>query len=541
MFTLMSRWIVLLLLASSVLLKAGELKLRMTHELEGPWQVTRLSYLVSQVALQKPDGDWISLPDSLAWFHLERESATLKDIPPGTYQALRFDVGVTPEDNATDPATRGPEHVLNPRVSGLHWSWQGGYIFMALEGTWERQDGGRSGFAYHLGNDFMRTTIVLKGGIDVRAATEVNVALSVKELLGEIDFIRDGASTHSADDDPLAYQLRDKLKGAFRLLSAQATKPSISAPSPSVVTLKLGSLPQPKLPADNPLTPAKIALGKDLFHDKALSRDLSISCASCHFSEHALSDPRRFSAGIEGRLGDRNAMPLFNLAWKDSFFWDGRAKSLREQVLIPIEDHREMDDSLANVVRKLAPKAKEFEKAFGTAEVTAERMALALEAYLLTLTAHNSKFDRAQRGEVELTAEEKRGFELFMTEREPRLGAMGADCFHCHGGALFTDHLFRNNGLEISAADTGRHRVTGLSLDKGTFVTPSLRNIALTAPYMHDGRFQTLEEVLDHYSHGVQRTATLDPNLAKHPDGGLGLTAEEKRSVIAFLKTLTEE
>ncbi|MBL9133651.1 MAG: cytochrome C peroxidase, partial [Verrucomicrobiaceae bacterium] len=151
----------------------------------------------------------------------------------------------------------------------------------------------------------------------------------------------------------------------------------------------------------------------------------------------------------------------------------------------------------------------------------------------------DSKFDQAQRGEAKLSADEQRGFELFMMEREPRLGQMGADCFHCHGGALFTDHAFRNNGLAIGE-DTGRHRVTGAALDRGTFATPSLRNIALTAPYMHDGRFTTLEQVLDHYSEGVQRTETLDPNLAKHPDGGLKLTAEEKRCVIAFLKTLTD-
>ena len=158
----------------------------------------------------------------------------------------------------------------------------------------------------------------------------------------------------------------------------------------------------------------------------------------------------------------------------------------------------------------------------------------------MTLTSHDSKFDRSQRGEVKLSADEQRGFELFMMEREPRLGQMGADCFHCHGGALFTDHAFRNNGLAIGE-DTGRHRVTGAALDKGTFATPSLRNIALTAPYMHDGRFTTLEAVLDHYSEGVQRTETLDPNLAKHPDGGLKLTAEEKRCVVAFLRTLTDE
>jgi cytochrome c peroxidase len=237
-------------------------------------------------------------------------------------------------------------------------------------------------------------------------------------------------------------------------------------------------------------------------------------------------------------------MPLFNLAWKSSYFWDGRAASLREQVLVPIQDHQELDEKLDKVVGELnagADYRSEFTEAFGSPGVSVERLALALESFLLTLVSHDSKFDRAQRGEDRLTELEQRGFELFMTEREPRSGQFGGDCFHCHGGPLFTDHLFRNNGLGIDPADSGRGEVTGGTLDLGTFATPSLRNVALTAPYMHDGRFTTLEEVLDHYSEGVQRTATLDPNLAKHPDGGLGLTAEEKSALIAFLKTLTDD
>jgi cytochrome c peroxidase len=302
--------------------------------------------------------------------------------------------------------------------------------------------------------------------------------------------------------------------------------------------------PQARLPKDNPLTPDRVALGRRLFHDTRLSRDQTLSCASCHQPTSALTDPRRFSIGVDGRMGARNSMPLFNLAWKESFFWDGRVASLRQQALIPIVDHREMDETVENVVMKLGRDESikaEFGKAFGSPEVTAERLGMAVEAFLLTLVSHDSRFDRAQRGEVKLTPEEQRGFELFMLEREPRLGTMGADCFHCHGGALFTDQGFHNNGLAIDERDTGRHRVTGSALDLGNFATPSLRNIALTAPYMHDGRFATLEEVLDHYSEGVRRTDTLDPNLAKHPDGGLHLSAEEKRCVIAFLKTLTDE
>ncbi|MEO6739706.1 MAG: cytochrome C peroxidase, partial [Chthoniobacteraceae bacterium] len=134
--------------------------------------------------------------------------------------------------------------------------------------------------------------------------------------------------------------------------------------------------------------------------------------------------------------------------------------------------------------------------------------------------------------------DEKRGFELFMTEFDPRTGQRGADCFHCHGGPLFSDHQFHNNGLAPSD-DTGRFRITKLESDRGKFATPSLRNVALTAPYMHDGRFATFEEVVEHYSTGMQRTPTLDPNLAKHPDAGIPFSTEDKRALVAFLKTLT--
>ncbi len=178
--------------------------------------------------------------------------------------------------------------------------------------------------------------------------------------------------------------------------------------------------------------------------------------------------------------------------------------------------------------------------AFGTPELTVERAILALEQFLLSLVAADSTFDRAVDGRATLTAEEQRGFELFALESDPARGRRGGDCFHCHGGRLFTDSAWRNNGMDLVASDPGRSGVTGMSTDLGRFKTPSLRNVALTAPYGHDGRFATLEEVVAHYDHGVRRTATLDPNLAKHPGAGLGLSAEDQRALVAFLRTLTE-
>lgn len=523
-----------------------------TNKAGESWSVTRLSYLISEVSLKRTDGSWLDMPGIVAWMNVatKRNHLELPNVPVGAYQAIRFHVGLKPEDDLRDPASRAPDHPLNPRVNGLHWSWQGGYIFLALEGHWRNVKGKTSGYALHLGRAPFRTQVTLPCHLDLKKDAEVRVALDVAKALEGVSFARDGTTTHSRDGDPLAVTLRENLKNAFRVISMRTKSiPITNGNEPQAVAtplrLNVGtSFPQPELPEDNPLTQERVKLGRMLFHETELSRDGTISCASCHQVDAALTDSRRFSVGVDGREGDRNAMPLFNLAWKDSFFWDGRAPSLREQALIPIVDHREMDESLDRVVAKLKREKRyegAFRAAFGSMEVTAARIGLAVENFLLTLTSHDSKFDRAQRGEGELSADERRGFELFMMEREPRLGTMGADCFHCHGGALFTDHQFRNNGLPIDGADTGRHRVTGAGLDQGTFATPSLRNIALTAPYMHDGRFETLEEVLDHYSEGVARTDTLDPNLAKHPDGGLQLTAEDKRCVIAFLRTLTDD
>ena len=545
----------LLLLATSWC-GAAELRLAMDHgglrlneskwtnEAGETWSVTRLSYLLSGLALKTQEGTWIEVPESVAWMNAatKRDAAVFSEVPEGEYTALRFFVGLDEVENARDPGSRGPEHALNPRLNGLHWSWQGGYIFLALEGLWSDAAGRMSGYAYHLGRAPFRTEIVLEGAVKVQQATQVRVGMDVASILKGVTFAKNGTATHAREGDALAVKLKANLSRAFVLKAVEAGK-SVSEPKVVLsegMPLSIGKgFPQPKLAVDVILTKSRVELGRRLFADGRLSRDGTVSCASCHDARAAFSDSRRLSVGVEGRVGDRNGMPLFNLAWKDSFFWDGRAASLRQQALMPIVDHREMDESLENVVLKLRELEKEFEEAFGSPGVTAERIGLALEAFLVTLTSHDSKFDRAQRGEVRLSADEQRGFELFMMEREPRLGQMGADCFHCHGGALFTDHAFRNNGLAIGE-DTGRHRVTGAALDKGTFATPSLRNVALTAPYMHDGRFSTLEEVLDHYSEGVQRTETLDPNLAKHPDGGLKLTAEEKRCVVAFLKTLTD-
>jgi len=520
--------------------------------------VTRLSYLLTGVALQRQDGQWVEFPKSTAWMDLtaRRHVFQVADVPEGSYQALRFHMGPDVVANAADVSKIPADDPLNPNLNGLHWSWQGGYIFMAIEGHYRTGNEEPKGFAHHLARDANRTSISLSAALDLRKDAGVQIHFDVASLLNAprpLSFEKDGTATHSREGDPIAAALVSNLRGAFRV-NRIVSEVSTASALPPVVPIDLPetytpyrftmsrTFPVPDLPRDNPLIVERVSLGEKLFNDKRLSRDGTISCASCHQAEAAFTDRLPVSRGIEGRSGDRNAMPLFNLAWKREFFWDGRAKSLREQVLMPIQDHREMDQTLEKVCETLTASPEDvllFRDAFGSPGITAAKVSLALEQYLLTLSARDSRFDRAFAGKATLSDEEKRGFELFMTEYEPRTGQYGADCFHCHGGALFSDHQFHDNGLDGVAP--GRAKITGSLGDQGKFSTPSLRNVALTAPYMHDGRFATLEEVVEHYSTGIHRRPTLDPNLAKHPETGLHLSDPDKAALVAFLKTLSEE
>jgi cytochrome c peroxidase len=312
--------------------------------------------------------------------------------------------------------------------------------------------------------------------------------------------------------------------------------------------LSYQNLPAPNLPVDNPLTLQGVQVGRMLFYDPLLSRDRSQSCANCHLQVNGFSDSDRFSIGVEGLPGKRQAMSVFNLAWhSNEFFWDGRATLLRDQALLPIQDPLEMNETLANVINKLSNSQDykdQFSRAFGSAEVTAEKMALAMEQFMLSVVSSNSKYDRYLAGEVELTESEERGRQLFETEYNPFFPQFsGADCAHCHGGSNFENDQYMNNGLDTDdmMTDIGREAVTQNPMDRGKFKVPSLRNIELTAPYMHDGRFQTLEEVIDHYNEGIKMSSTADPTVINTMESGLFLTDQDKIDLINFLKTLTDE
>ena len=500
------------------------------------YSLTRLDFILSEMALKKPDGSWLGMKDWFAYLSLReaRDGFTLNGVPDGQYDAVRFQVGVRPVINQTDATTHPANHPLNPTVNTLWWGWQGGFVFMAIEGGWRKADGSISGYSFHVATDRQLMTVEVPCALDLSKDTQLTLKLDPTGIFKGITLSDERSSTHSRGEDELASQLHSNIEQAFTVASIKSGAPSADKDPPPAVLDPRETLvpftfpshfPRPALPGDNPLTKESITLGRSLFHDKRLSLNNTQSCADCHAADYAFSDPKRFSIGAEGKTGTRNAMPLFNLAWKQRFFWDGRAATIRKQVLIPIQDPVEMHSTLADVEKKTG--------------LTSDRIARALEQYLLTLISDDAKIDRVIRGTETLTEQEQRGLELFNTEYDPRREQFGADCFHCHGGPMFQSVAFANNGLDREFKDAGLGAITHKSGDAGKFAVPSLRNVALTAPYMHDGRFTTLEEVVEHYDHGLQPSHTLDPNLAKHPSGGLNLSVADKSALVAFLKTLT--
>lgn len=297
----------------------------------------------------------------------------------------------------------------------------------------------------------------------------------------------------------------------------------------------------PVIPANNPLTEEGVALGKKLFFDKILSGDETQSCASCHNPQNAFAENQQFSNGINDKLGFRNAMPLFNLAWNfdELFNWDGKEFSLEKQAFEPVSNPIEMHADWKNVERRLQNHPEYptlFLQAFGNLEIDSVAVTKALAQFERTIISGNSKFDQYLRGETTLTPQEQNGFNIFMDEAK-------GDCFHCHGSnnnPLWTDNQFHNNGLDSSFSDLGLGAVTGDPADYGKFKSPSIRNLAFTAPYMHDGRFTTLEEVINHYSEGLQPSSTIDPLMKKVNEGGVQLSDEEKADLKAFLLSLSD-
>ena len=290
------------------------------------------------------------------------------------------------------------------------------------------------------------------------------------------------------------------------------------------------------LDKENRLTEEGIALGKKLFFDQNLSKNRNVSCASCHDQKSSFSDPRVRSIGTHGTSTSFHSMPLFNMAWMNEFFWDGRAKSREDQALQPVNNPVEMDLGWVEAVKRLEEDASYppmFEAAFGSAEIDSNRVAQAMVQYELTLISADSKFDQWLKGEYELTPKEALGQSIFNSER--------GDCFHCHGTVLTTDNSFHNNGLDDDEhLKPGLANVTGDDADYGKFKTPTLRNLVFTAPYMHDGRFETIDEVIDFYSDGVKNNRNVDVLMEFAFQGGVKLSPFEKDALKSFLLLMTD-
>lgn len=324
------------------------------------------------------------------------------------------------------------------------------------------------------------------------------------------------------------------LVGISIISSCRIDSEVIPIVSDESIALKWPSyFPEPNYNFDeNPRTKEGFILGKKLFYDPLLSRDNTISCGSCHqqFVAFANAD-HKVSHGIDGLLGTRNSPPLFNLIWHKEFFWDGGSKHIEVQPIGPILNPVEMDETLTNVIQKLNNNAEYrslFSAAFNSDSITSQQMLKAIVQFMGSFISATSKYDsyKTDPDKNPLTNDERVGLELFKSK-----------CSSCHSGELFSDFGYRNNGLDEHFVDSGRFRITFNPDDFGKFKVPSLRNVELTYPYMHDGRFGTLNEVLNHYTNGIKQSSTLDPILAS---SSISLNATEKQQIIAFLKTLTD-
>ncbi|MFM8596827.1 MAG: cytochrome-c peroxidase, partial [Flavobacteriales bacterium] len=290
-------------------------------------------------------------------------------------------------------------------------------------------------------------------------------------------------------------------------------------------------------------------LGRWLFYEKRLSGNDSMSCATCHVPQHGFSDPNKYSTGIDGIQGNRNSMALINLGWDNFYFWDGRESTLEKQILEPVVNPIEMHQSWSAAVHKLnldIDYRNRFFKAFGEPGIDSVKATKAIAQFIRTMISASSKYDVMYKYEngmplnnqeqallQQVDIEEWAGYDLFKSLN-------GADCFHCHNGPLMRVKKYSNNGLDANFTDLGRGAVTNNPEDFGKFKVPTLRNIALTAPYMHDGRFQTLDEVIEHYSSGVHVSPTIDPLIEFANQGGVQLSAQEKYLLKKFLLTLTD-
>lgn len=282
---------------------------------------------------------------------------------------------------------------------------------------------------------------------------------------------------------------------------------------------------------NNALTNEGFYLGRKLFYDTRLSRDNSTSCGSCHQAFAAFAHAEHdLSHGVDGLIGVRNSPPIFNMNWHTSFFWDGGVNHLESQPINPIQNPVEMDETLPSIIAKISGDAQYkqmFTAAFGDETINSQRIFKAMAQFMGAMVSDNSNYDQYTRGEATLTASEQNGLAVYNT-----------NCAACHTAPLFTNFAYINNGLKPNDFnDSGRAVITNVAQDLYKFKVPSLRNLQYTAPYMHDGRIKSLEQVLNHYATGIHQSPTLDPLL----QNGIQLTAQQRTDLLAFLNTLNDE
>lgn len=322
------------------------------------------------------------------------------------------------------------------------------------------------------------------------------------------------------------------LAAIFLLIVACKKANEIESDSPLEVWFtKPTHFPEPvyKL-ANSSFSQAQFELGRKLFYDPILSRNNTISCGSCHISQHAFTHHGHdLSHGIDDQLGNRNSMPLMNLAWANSFFWDGGVQDLDLTAVVPIENHLEMDEKLAVVLKKLNNQSTYkdlFYKAFENSEINSVNTLKALSIFMANLISSNAKYDQVMQGKAEFTTQEQIGYQIFKN-----------NCSSCHKEPLFTDYSYRDNGVGLNVQqDYGRYTITNREEDKLKFKVPTLRNLTYTAPYMHDGNFYTLEAVINHYRFQIKDTPNIDPLLKNK----INISDEDVIALTAFLKTLDD-
>lgn len=299
------------------------------------------------------------------------------------------------------------------------------------------------------------------------------------------------------------------------LASCSDSKQVVYTPTPYELVIPPG-FPYMVIPEDNPATVEGIQLGRMLYYDSIIDKGNERACAQCHIQELSFTS-------------DGDVLPHINLAWNNAYLWNGEVKGVLENVMLFEVEHFFHTDM--NKLNEDSGYSELFKKAFNVDTITSREVANAIAQFVRTLSSNNSKYDRFLKGEATLTQSEEAGYKLFFSEE--------GDCFHCHGTILLTDNSFHNNGID-SIPTQGRAEITGKQKDIGKYKSPTLRNIEFTAPYMHDGRYTSLEEVIDFYSEGVNWSPTIDPLMKKVHRGGVHLNEEEKSQLISFLNTFSD-